>query len=120
MSDKRGIMKKKKRAVTPDTKVWSASAWWRDSEPSEAVVALTERACLARIREAIRGMARRARDEDDDDETTRRRSLASYEDDIMWPGRCYEEPLRDVVRAGELAAAAKALEEDGYYYPELP
>lgn len=103
------------RKVTSSTKVWSAAAWWRDCDPSEAVVALTERSCRRKIEAAMRDMARRACEDDDDGEC----SEEDYLDDVMWAGRCYKEPLREAVSERQLGEAIAALEADGVFYPDL-
>ena len=101
--------------VTPNTKVWTAAAWYRGCDPSEAVVALTERVCRRKIEAAMREMAKRACEDDDDG-----RSAEDYLDNVRWEGQCYKEPLREAVSARQLEEAAAALEADGVFYPDLP
>lgn len=101
-----------RKNIGPETEVWTATARWCDCDPSEAVVALTKKACLKKINAAILEMAKRAYDDDDSHS-----SLALYMDDIMWS--CYKETLRDAVFPRQLDEAIEALANDGCFYPEL-
>lgn len=96
--------------IPSETPVYTASAWWRDSDPSMQVVTLTRRRTEELIEEM---MAEAAHDAYDD---------GSYEDadealdDIAWSG-VHASKLGDLATSDELEEAALALESDGVWYP---
>lgn len=97
----------------PENTVYVASAWWRDSDPSMGVVAMTRGEAEEDIAEQMRDAARNARDDGS------YKSVDAALDDIAWSG-IHAWRLGDIVSEDELEQAIADLESDGVFYPELP
>jgi len=101
--------------ITPETVVYSAAAWWRDSDPFTSVVALDKKRAEDLIEESMQEEADRAADSDDEGG----RTVEDFLDDIRWSG-VHAEKLGTLAPDDEFEKAADALIEDGYWRPELP
>lgn len=96
-----------------DSTVYSATAWWTDSDPSMAVVATTAKKAEWAIRKMMREEARRAWDDESYDR------LYQAEDDIHWSG-VHAFALSDLASKREMDEAIQALNDDGIWYPPTP
>jgi hypothetical protein len=117
MRHRRGLKKRyghaKTRApITGDTTVYSAAAWWRDSDPSMQAVALTHKKAETEIRKQIKDAARTAARDDESYP-----SINAALDDIAWSG-VHPMRLGALASARELEQAIADLEDSGVWYPE--
>ena len=99
------------RNVKPDTTVYSAAIWWRDSDPIFNVVATTWKACERYAMKAMRQEARDAYHE----QYSEPRTLSDLMDDVCWSGVCPFE-LSDLATGRELEDAIQDLNASGVCY----
>ncbi len=102
---------RKKELITGETTVYTAAAWWRDSDPSMQAVCLTAKKCASSINEQMRESARSARDDGSYN------SIHAALDGIAWSG-VHAISLGDIATGHELEQAIRDLEENGCWYPE--
>lgn len=100
-----------KRKVGPDTMIYSAAAWWSDSDPSMQAVALSPKRAESEIVKQMRESARAARDDGS------YKSINAALGEIHWSG-VHSEKLSTLAAAFELNEAIRALTEEGVWYPE--
>lgn len=100
--------------VGANTKVYSATAWWRDSDPSMQVVALTSKKAEDEIEKLMVEEAQHVFDmsEPEDYET-----VDELLDEIAWSG-VHAFSLGDLASKRELNTAIRELEDNGVWYPE--
>jgi hypothetical protein len=99
-----------RRRINGDTTVYSASAWWRDNDPSMQVVSLSERKAETELHKLMKEAARDARDSD------LYNTITAALDDIRWSG-VHAFALRDLASARELDEAIADLEARNVWYP---
>lgn len=99
--------------VNKNTTVYSAAAWWRDSDPSMQAVALTAKRAEKEIEKLMRESARMARDDGS------YKYMTEALDDIAWSG-VHPFKLGDLAVPRELDSAIDDLEDRGVWYPETP
>jgi hypothetical protein len=100
--------------INANTKVYSATAWWRDSDPSMQVVALTSKKAQEEI---DRMMVDQAQDVFDMSEPEDHETVDEILDEIAWSG-VHAFSLGDLASKRELANAIRDLEDIGVWYPE--
>lgn len=100
----------KGKSITGATHVWSAAAWWPDSDPSMQVVALTAKRADSALDKLMKEAARYASDDE-----SYPSAAAAYRD-IRSSG-AHPFALKDLASGRELVEAVQALEEDGVWYP---
>lgn len=100
--------------IGANTKVYSAAAWWRDSDPSMQAVALTASRAQQEIEKMMVEEAQHVFDmsEPEDYET-----VDEVLDDIAWSG-VQAFSLGDLASKRELVTAIRELEDNGVWYPE--
>ena len=108
----------KEKNITGVTHVWSAAAWWPDSDPSMQAVALTARRANSALAQLMKEAARYAYDEETDGSGDLHRypSVAAAYRSIRSSGP-HAFKLGDLASSRELNEAIQALEEDGVWYP---
>lgn len=99
--------------VTPDTTVYSSSAWWSESDPSMSVVALTAKRAETEIRKQMREAAKSGYDDDSYG------SVREAMDAIRWSG-VHSFSLRTLANERELEEAISDLQDRGVWYPPNP
>lgn len=97
--------------INKNTKVYSAAAWWRDSDPSMQAVALTAKRAQQKCEELMKYAAREARDDGS------YKTIVAALDDIAWSG-VHAFSLGDLASSRELDDAIRDLEDNGVWYPE--
>ena len=103
---------KSRGPITGDTTVYSAAAWWRDSDPSMQAVALTQKKAKTEIFKQMKDAARMARDDESYP------SINAALDAIAWSG-VHPMNLKTIAGSGaELEQAIADLENNGVWYPE--
>jgi|SRR5271170_915944 len=100
------------KGITKNTTIYSASAWWRDSDPSMGIVALTLKKAESKIYELIKDAAREAREDGSYP------SIPKAMDAIAWSG-VHKFSLGDIASDRELDEAIDDLESRGYWYPPI-
>jgi hypothetical protein len=101
------------RASHEDMPVYTASAWWRGSEPSMQVVARQAKVAEKKIKELMKEAAKEAYEDGSYD------SFEEAEDALAWSG-VHAFSLGDLAKGRELVEAASELEDLGYWYPPMP
>lgn len=99
-----------KAKITGNTTVYSATGWWRDSDPSMGAVALTAKKAQSKCEALMKDAARSARDDGS------YRTINAALDDIAWSG-VHAFALKDLASSRELGEAVADLENQGYWYP---
>jgi Fe-S cluster assembly scaffold protein SufB len=97
--------------INAKTTVYSAAAWWRDSDPSMQAVALTAKRAQQKCEALMKHAAREARDDES------YKSIVAALDDIAWSG-VHTFKLGDLASSRELDDAIQDLEDNGVWYPE--
>lgn len=100
----------KGKSITGATHVWSAAAWWPDSDPSMQAVALTAKRAESALDKLMKESARYASD------TGSYRSAAAAYRDIASTG-AHPFALKDLASSRELDEAIQSIENDGVWYP---
>ena len=104
---------RKSCSCNANSTVYTASAWWDQSDPSMQAVAITARKAKAAIGKMIREAARSARDDES------YRTIREAEGDLHWSG-VHTFRLSDLANARELPGAIQDLNDGGIWYPETP
>lgn len=100
----------KRIIVDKNTQVWSAAAWWPDSDPSMQAVALTAKRAEAGLEKLMREAARWAWE----DESYPTKAAAYRAIRSSGP---HSFKLNDLTSSREKDEAVQALEDDGIWYP---
>ena len=102
--------------IGANTKVYSAAAWWRDSDPSMQAVALTSQRARNEIDKL---MVEEAQHVFDSSEPEDYETVDEVLDEIAWSG-VHAFSLGDLASGSkrELDGAIRDLEEYGVWYPE--
>lgn len=99
--------------VTKNTKVYTASAWWRDNDPSMQVVALAAKEAKSKIVEMMEDAAQEAYDDESYE------SVSDALSALAWSG-VHAFSLGDLAKGRELEEAISELEGLGYWYAPTP
>jgi hypothetical protein len=99
--------------ITGNTTVYSAAAWWRDSDPSMQVAALNQKIAKEMISVMMKEEAERAYDDAIYD------SVDDAMDHIAWSG-VHAFALKDLTSDRDRDEAIQELQDHGYFYPETP
>ena len=105
--------------IGSNTKVYSAAAWWRDSDPSMQVIALDEGVCKKQIKELMKEEAEHVFEHDSAYDNGRFEDADDALNGIAWSG-VHAVSLGSLVSDRELEEAIHELRDNGYYYPETP
>lgn len=100
-----------KKKLSDASTVYTASAWWRESDPSMQVVTLTAKKAQTLITKMMRQAARDAYNDESYD------TIRAAESAIAWSG-VHAFALKDLASSRELNRAIDDLEADGVWYPE--